>query len=826
MKDRERSDAGGLAARRAIVRWAWRLFRREWRQQALVVALLSVAVAAAVGVASAAYNMAPAQGDAEFGSANALVMAADVGPEQIDTLVAEADDWFGRIGVIGYQDASVPGLFDAVQIRAQDPAGPFSGPMLRLREGTYPAAPDEVALTDGLASDLELGVGDTFEADGLPARTVVALVENPNDLDDEFALVAPDLSSAESVAILVGGDDADLVRSFHPLDDQASLEVRTRDSNEGIAAAAGVLGVAELVLLLVSLVATAGFVVVAQRRLRQLGMLAAIGASERHLRLVMLANGAVVGTLAAVFGGTVGLLGWWLAAPGLEQAAQQRIDRFDVPWSLIALAMVLAVVTATAAAWWPARMLARVPVTHALSGRPPRPTPARASAAIAGGVVAAGLVLIALAGDVADDVAVHWSNAVLVSAGSLLTVIGILLLSPLVIRLLASASRWTPIAVRLALRDLARYQSRSSVALAAIGLALGIPVAVVVSATAATHGPGEGNLSDRQMLIRADQVDDSGVAFLSERTPAQLEDLERRVDEIAAGLDPDAAPLPLELAYDPKAEALPGGTREVIAVGRRAGDGWRGATPVYVATPDLLERVGLDPAVLDRTEFITSEPGDVSLLGGVDPDDGGSTPRRITGAVTFEPGYTSLPRAMITPEGLRRQGWEAAPSAWLIQTYRPLTADDRSTAREQAALAAGLSVEARQGQGGLAQLRLGATAADMLLALGVLAMTVGLMRTDSARDLRTLTAAGATSTVRRALTAATAGGLALGGVLMGTAGAYLGLAAGNLDDVGGLTPVPVVQLLIIIVGVPLVASAASWLLAGGEPPALARQPLE
>jgi len=114
----------------------------------------------------------------------------------------------------------------------------------------------------------------------------------------------------------------------------------------------------------------------------------------------------------------------------------------------------------------------------------------------------------------------------------------------------------------------------------------------------------------------------------------------------------------------------------------------------------------------------------------------------------------------------------------------------------------------------------------MLLALGVLAMTVGLMRTDSARDLRTLTAAGATSTVRRALTAATAGGLALGGVLMGTAGAYLGLAAGNLDDVGGLTPVPVVQLLIIIVGVPLVASAASWLLAGGEPPALARQPLE
>jgi putative ABC transport system permease protein len=39
---------GGVAARRAVVRWAWRMFRREWRQQVLVVALLTVAVAAAI----------------------------------------------------------------------------------------------------------------------------------------------------------------------------------------------------------------------------------------------------------------------------------------------------------------------------------------------------------------------------------------------------------------------------------------------------------------------------------------------------------------------------------------------------------------------------------------------------------------------------------------------------------------------------------------------------------------------------------------------------------------------------------------------------------
>ena len=39
---------GGVASRRAVTRWAWRLFRREWRQQLLVLALIVVAVAATI----------------------------------------------------------------------------------------------------------------------------------------------------------------------------------------------------------------------------------------------------------------------------------------------------------------------------------------------------------------------------------------------------------------------------------------------------------------------------------------------------------------------------------------------------------------------------------------------------------------------------------------------------------------------------------------------------------------------------------------------------------------------------------------------------------
>jgi putative ABC transport system permease protein len=61
-----------MTGRRAIVRWAVRMFRREWRQQILVLVLLSVVVAAAVFTATAAYN-SPESPTAKFGTANTRV---------------------------------------------------------------------------------------------------------------------------------------------------------------------------------------------------------------------------------------------------------------------------------------------------------------------------------------------------------------------------------------------------------------------------------------------------------------------------------------------------------------------------------------------------------------------------------------------------------------------------------------------------------------------------------------------------------------------------------------------------------------------------------
>ena len=197
---------GGVAARRAVIRWARRMFRREWRQQLLVVALLTVAVAAAIGSITLVYNTSPV--DAEFGSANTVLEFDGTDPRTLEAAIASAKRWFGTTDVIGHRSVVVPGSVDKVDFRAQDPDGAYGGELLALRQGRYPEGRGEVAVTDGVARLLRLELGSTLALDGV-RRTVVGIVENPRKLSDEFALVSPSFASApDHVSILVDASDA------------------------------------------------------------------------------------------------------------------------------------------------------------------------------------------------------------------------------------------------------------------------------------------------------------------------------------------------------------------------------------------------------------------------------------------------------------------------------------------------------------------------------------------------------------------------------------------------------------------------------------------
>ena len=159
-----------------------------------------------------------------------------------------------------------------------------------------------------------------------------------------------------------------------------------------------------------------------------------------------------------------------------------------------------------------------------------------------------------------------------------------------------------------------------------------------------------------------------------------------------------------------------------------------------------------------------------------------------------------------------------------------LTPSQITTAQQLAAGASGMSVEARNSVPSLTQIINIATIFGMVLALGILGMSIGLVRSEAARDLRTLTATGASGTTRRNLTAVTAGGLGFAGAVLGTVAAYVAAIGyafdNNLDGLSALKSVPTTNLLLIVIGMPLAAAAVGWLFAGRDPSAMGRQPLE
>jgi putative ABC transport system permease protein len=809
------ATSGRGSARRAVARWAWRLFRREWRQQVLVLALLTAGVAASIGIAAAVYTTAPVPSNAEYGAANHVFTFANTDRGVLETDVAKARNAFDAHEVIYHSRVPVKGLFEPVDYRAQDPNGPLGGPRLALVEGAFPTG-DQVAITDGTAELFDARIGASLTLDGV-SRPVVGIVENPGNLADEFVLVPPSQTAGADDATILADTSDDQARAFRV---SSGIAIGSRPANEGVIAAVSVLVVSTVGLLLVALIAAASFVVIAHRRMRQFGMLAAIGATNKHLRLVTLTNGTLVGAIAALIGAGLGLAGWAAAAPFVEDAVGYRVDQFDVPWWLIASGMLLAVVAGTLAAWWPARSVARVPTVRALAGRPPEPRPARRAATLAAVSAVAGIACLASAGDVADETAVNWPNAVLIVAGTISVALAVLLVCPLAIRVLPVCVGRLPVAVRLAIGDLARYRARSGAALAAISLTVAIAVTIIASASAAQATPTEGNLPVSQVLIRAADVDGP---FIPE--DAELDRLRAGVADVVAALDAPRVTA-LDVALDPASKPDPSfDGRQAITLVERADDGWRDVSLVYVATPELLAHYRYDlAAVPPDTVVITREIGQFALLGQVQP--GRSKTEPLTNLARLVPSYDSLPGTFVTTDVLTQRGWVAAASGrWLVETSSPPTTEQLAAAREAAA-GAGLTVEVRDRQGGLGALRSGATAAGVLTALGILSLTVGLVRTEAGRDLRILAAAGATSRSRRTLTAATSGGLAVLGAFLGIAGAYLGLTAGFARNLGALSPVPVMHLAVIALGLPLAATMAGWLVSGRTIPHIARQPME
>ena len=344
------------------------------------------------------------------------------------------------------------------------------------------------------------------------------------------------------------------------------------------------------------------------------------------------------------------------------------------------------------------------------------------------------------------------------------------------------------------------------------------------------------NLSSSQLIFYSQASPAPGM--MTQLSNAQLASLGRQVDNYAAGLHAQSV-LPLETT----------GVGLYQAGTQGPHDHFNGS--VYVATPQLLATYGIKASQISPgTDIVTMRsglasqphiemtwgnygfqygPGNLVQKARVLPpctlsNDCLANPAMQT--VSSLPGGTSAPNTVITEYAMSKYHLQPSLNGWLIQAPTPLTATQISAA-QHLALAYEVTVETKTDAPSLGEFADSATALGIVIALGVLAASVGLIRSETARDLRTLTAAGASAGTRRMITAATAAALGLLGAILGMAGAVIAVLAWAHSSLSAMFgDVPLSDVLILLIGLPLIAAVGGWLLAGREPEAIARQPLD
>ena len=219
--------------------------------------------------------------------------------------------------------------------------------------------------------------------------------------------------------------------------------------------------------------------VVTERR-RDIGMLRALGADRRTVVGTLLAEGFLQGAAGTALGMVLGYLlayaGIAAVSPMLGQLVRLSVGAPQVTPDIVAVSVVLGMGVTLAAGLFPALSAGRVTPMEVLR---PSPRDAYYRRALGAGAVA-GLVMVAL-----SLLALASGNLRLLSLGTILFMVGLILLAPALVRPLAVAFGWLLALVfaregtgTLAQGNMTRQPSRSAITASTTMIALAIIVAL------------------------------------------------------------------------------------------------------------------------------------------------------------------------------------------------------------------------------------------------------------------------------------------------------------------------------------------------------------
>ncbi|ARQ72351.1 hypothetical protein CAG99_14015 [Streptomyces marincola] len=702
-------------------------------------------------------------------------------------------------------------------VREVEP-GPHVEGMLTLLRGDFPGADDEVAATQAFLDDSGLHVGSRLRfEDGDTSYRITGAYELPGDLGADEVLARPGavLPLSEEpfeVTYLAdvpdGGVTWDMVMAANehgltatsksvvadpPPDDQVPLfrELGRSEAwaNDSPAVVAVAVVVVSLIVLEICLLAGPAFAVGARRSRRQLGLIGANGGDRRHLRAVMLAGGIVLGAAAAVIGLVLGTLLALAARPWIEERTGSRFGAWDFRVPELAGIALLAVLVGLLAAVVPAIGAARADVLESLTGRRGVRRAGRALPTVGVIAVVLGVPLTLVGG-------LMWNSAPAVAGGAILTELGLVALTPLLVGAFGRLGRWLPLTARLALRDAARNRGRTAPAVAAVlaAVAGAVSVATVIASDdAEARGEYVAQYPEGTVTVNAGGRDGENLELaarlaeqhLSVRTRADLSTLAPGPDGSALLVKPEGAECPL---WEAEAESMTPAERRELQEDSRCAEG-SAADMVAVAGPELLDVLNIGGpearAALDRGDAVVlaehlvadgrievavfEEEAGYDESGGFirPPDRTLALPAHVVEAEGMPLGYG----AVVSPETARAAGTEAlVVDQVLMSTTRTPTGEEEQALKgafsDQLGEEAYVYVEnGYKGDSSLGLLIL--SLAALVITLGAAGIATGLAQADSEADLRTLAAVGAAPRLRRALSGLQCGMVAAMGVFLG-----------------------------------------------------------
>jgi putative ABC transport system permease protein len=820
-----------LSAQRATTRIARRNIARHRGRSALIALLVLLPVAAMVAAISILRTTTPTKDMLDASRMGRADLLAQVGTEEelhgylpAGSIVEPMVQAQGRIVLEGARPT--------VALRAMRVDGLAQG-ILTLVEGRVPHGSGEAAITRPVAKLAGVSIGSSLTLDGRPQLTVVGFVENPMFLEERAVVVEPGSieMEAESQEWLIdvpdGADpDAIVAATYLPGTDVQQIGLMSR--NIGLfppgedTYGSTVLVFGALALLEAALIASAAFSVSIRRRQRELGLLAAVGASTRQIAATVVAEAAVLGAVACAGGVVVGVAIAVALEPWLDDLTGHRNRPLVIDAAGLAGPVAIGFLAALIAAIAPARTVARIPVLRALSGRRPPEASARATLLL-------GLLFIAVASAMTIGGATMRedtgsAHVLLMMGGAVLGTLGFGACSPWLLERLEVLAARLPLAGRLAFRDTARARSRSSPIVTAILSSLAALVAI--GGWAATNAASE--LQYWKPELYPDQV----VLFGSDPRSA-ARDLLEEDGVLSAATVPNLYPRGAQDSYlyvELVDARHPDGSL-VNLYERCSNCGDEFAPPrvgdMAAGTPELLSMAHAEDAASDLREgrlvVLTTEPMSATkavVKEEVVEGDAMVIKERMTldvRLIQVPVGSGLLPDAFVPDAAiaeLRLAPIDDAIGDPIIVRYDHAVTDaDLARARQIAGrypdivAQIGTVPPSQQGEG----FRILLIALVLLFAVSVTGIAIALGEAESRPEQRSLLALGADPGLRRRIAAARAAVLALLAGLLAVPAGLLPIW-GVFTSREAILAIPLPEIMAVVIVLPIVAVASAWLL--------------